>query len=732
MYKSRPFWLLILQLIYTSTFAQGEANNWYFGVNAGLDFNSGIPVPLLDGQITQWEGTAIMSDSSGQLLFYTDGATVFNRNHDTLFNGSGLLGENSSTQSALIIPKPGSNTRYLIFTTEAIESVIQPIPPDEWKLAYSELDMTLDGGLGGITATKNVVLYFPSGEKLTAVKHANNQDIWVLAHGMSIHSYMSFLVTNDGVNTIPIISEMGTVDTSLIIEGTPVSAGYMKASPDGNTVASVFYYANKVDVLKFNKANGQFNFRFTLDSIVQFPYGIEFSPNSELLYVSGYYPSVVRQFQIQQSDNLQEVIANSVEIYNNGSSAALANALQLGPDQKIYIVSFASQYIHRIENPNSIGLASNFIQDYLFLGGPETRLGLPNFFPNLLYKPSILSSGFCNGDSIFFTALNGDLADSVKWKFGDLGNGTDFQAEGSEVFHLYNQPGVYSVNAYLFSGNTIDTLNYTAYIIATPVTNLVGDFGICPGDTVFLTAFDVPSITWQDGSTDLEYPVTIPGIYWASSTIGCSKTDTVSVSWNPPIETTISIADCIPISVNGITYSESGNYYQNFLSVLGCDSILIINAEIQNINAQISQQGSSLIFNGNPTSIQWINCSTGQAIPGATETSFVPQTTGNYGAIITIGECVDSSNCRQIIQSSMPEKPGSLCDNLIVTPNPVNDQIEFTLDKSVYDIRLFTSTGALVLSTKGNAQKQIINFQDLARAMYVLQVDECRFKIVKQ
>ena len=80
----------------------------------------------------------------------------------------------------------------------------------------------------------------------------------------------------------------------------------------------------------------------------------------------------------------------------------------------------------------------------------------------------------------------------------------------------------------------------------------------------------------------------------------------------------------------------------------------------------------------------------------------------------------------------MPEKPGSLCDNLIVTPNPVNDQIEFTLNKSSYDIRLFTSTGALVISTKGNAQKQNINFQDLAPAMYVLQVDECKFKIVKQ
>jgi hypothetical protein len=212
----------------------------------------------------------------------------------------------------------------------------------------------------------------------------------------------------------------------------------------------------------------------------------------------------------------------------------------------------------------------------------------------------------------------------------------------------------------------------------------------------------------------------------------CDSVLVIQVAISSPTSTTLNIDDCDPISINGITYSTSGQFTQLLQNAGGCDSILTINAEILNLNAQIFQTDSTLYVNGSPTSIQWINCTTGQVIPGATQTSFVPQTTGNYGAVITIGECVDTSNCRQIIKGTAAEKPGSLCDNLIVTPNPVNDQIEFTLDKSSYDIRLFTSTGALIISTKGNAQKQIINFQDLARAMYVLQVDECRFKIVKQ
>jgi sulfur carrier protein ThiS len=212
----------------------------------------------------------------------------------------------------------------------------------------------------------------------------------------------------------------------------------------------------------------------------------------------------------------------------------------------------------------------------------------------------------------------------------------------------------------------------------------------------------------------------------------CDSVLVIQVAISSPSSTTLNIDDCDPVSINGITYSTSGQFTQLLQNASGCDSILTINAEILNLNAQVFQTDSMLYVNGSPTSIQWINCTTGQAIVGATQTSFVPQTTGNYGAVITIGECVDTSNCRLIIKSTAVEKPGSLCDNLIVTPNPVHEQIEFTLDKSSYDIRLFTSTGALVISTKGNAQKQIINFRELAPAMYVLEVDECRYKIVKQ
>lgn len=100
-------------------------------------------------------------------------------------NGNNLLGGYSATQSALIIKKPSSTSSYYIFTVQEAEN-------STWKLSCSEVDMNLDNGLGGITNNKNILLFSPIAEKLTAVKHANNNDIWVISHDKYTNRYLSF------------------------------------------------------------------------------------------------------------------------------------------------------------------------------------------------------------------------------------------------------------------------------------------------------------------------------------------------------------------------------------------------------------------------------------------------------------------------------------------------------------------------------------------------------------
>lgn len=137
--------------------AQNQCNIWYFGEGVGLDFNSVSPDLLYDGETSligcddpdpfqcHAEGTTAISDSSGSLLFYSDGHRVWNRNHEILPNGDDLMGNVSSTQSSLIIPKPGSNRFFYLFTTDSFfENELQN------GFRYSIIDACADDGYGDI------------------------------------------------------------------------------------------------------------------------------------------------------------------------------------------------------------------------------------------------------------------------------------------------------------------------------------------------------------------------------------------------------------------------------------------------------------------------------------------------------------------------------------------------------------------------------------------------------
>ena len=96
------------------------------------------------------EGTAAMSDAIGKLRFFTNGVEVYDSTKTIMPNGSGLMGDVSTTQSALIVPKPASSNQYYIFTAGA---------DGAGDFRYSIVDMTLNLGLGDvIVANKNILL----------------------------------------------------------------------------------------------------------------------------------------------------------------------------------------------------------------------------------------------------------------------------------------------------------------------------------------------------------------------------------------------------------------------------------------------------------------------------------------------------------------------------------------------------------------------------------------------
>jgi hypothetical protein len=372
------YFLLIffLLLLCTLVSAQKQGNIWYFGFNAGISFNAGAPVALTNGALSQSEGCATIADGNGNLLFYTDGSRIYNRNHVVMPNGSGLLGENISAQSAIIVPLPQSNTLYYVFTIGNWTTTTL-----RHGLNYSIVDMSLNNGLGDVT-TKNSPLIENVREQVTAVHHSNCHDVWIVTHEKgNTNRYQAFLLTAAGVNTTPVTSAVG-----MSYNGGN-RYGYLKASHDGKKLCSTLGYASTpvtiptVELSDFDNATGQVSNIVTIatHNVIADAYASEFSPDDSKLYVVSYIGTFIYQYDITLGTPAA-IVGSRVNI---ASGTSIKACVQLGPDKKIYVSRSGDGYLGVINNPNIAGTLCNYVDNGVYLAGKNASLGLPNF--NALY-----------------------------------------------------------------------------------------------------------------------------------------------------------------------------------------------------------------------------------------------------------------------------------------------------------------------------------------------------------
>jgi gliding motility-associated-like protein len=417
------FLLLFLSLSLIS-FSQGEANIWYFGENAGLDFNNSSPTALTDGQLVTDEGCATISNSNGELLFYTDGTTVYNKNHQIMLNGSGLMGHPSSAQSATIVPKPSSSHLFYIFTTDNEND------PNGFR--FSVVDLNLDSGNGAVTNEKNILVYTPSTECLGVTKHGNGIDFWIITHGWNSNSFIAYQLTTAGLMVSPVITNIGQV-----ITGSPtdfVAAGTIKVSPSGSKLA----FASVSDIAQlfdFNNLTGVLSNVLTLITEPGELLGAAFSPDESLLYISNSFGKI-HQFNLNATD-----IPSSINTIYNSLGFPAPGQLQVGPDNKIYIAFNNRNYLGVLNNPNEIGMDCNFQLDGIFLNGKRSKLGLPSFNQSIFFTPSILLSSNCEGESSIFSFTTSQTVLSASWDFGDGNTSTVLQPT-----HTYSNAGTYTVS----------------------------------------------------------------------------------------------------------------------------------------------------------------------------------------------------------------------------------------------------------------------------------------------
>ena len=557
-------WVLLFVLLVSGSASaqQQRFYNWYFGNKAAVNFSSGAPVAMTNSQMVTTEGCASISDASGNLMFYTDGITVFNANHVAMPNGTGLMGHASSTQSGIIIQKPLSNTIYYIFTADADLGVN--------GIRYSEVDMSLGGGLGAVTTNKNILLQTPSCEKLTAVRHCNNRDVWIVSHDWNTNGFRTWLISPTGVNTTPVLSSAGS-----IINGINQSAyGQLKSNPDGNKLLGAYYGfsgsgVNKFELYDFNNTTGVVSNGITLATETG-AYGCEFSPDGRLAY-GGTNTGRLVQFDLCAGTTA----AIQASKYVVGVLGPFIGSMQLGPDSKVY-VSRNTTSLSVISNPNVYGAGCTFQNAAISLAGKSSSMGLPNMASFYIRPPLNPFSYSASCLNVSFTAPSalvstnscsgaGNAIVSATWNFGDAASGASNTSTSINPTHTFSAVGNYTVQVILNLGCYNDTIQQTVTVTGFSLSNAstAASCGSNNGTaTVTPSVAGVYTYLWSNGQTSATATGLAAGTYTVTATAasGCTATSSVTIASSGSVSASVTKTNvnCFGASTGTASVTASG------------------------------------------------------------------------------------------------------------------------------------------------------------------------------
>ncbi len=368
--KRISFLTLVILIMCFAVSAQYHTNankNWTFGYSSGLDFNSGSPIPFTS-QISSTEAGASVSDNSGNLLFYSDGHSVYNRLHERM-PGSPAVGfaTTSTTQGAVIVPVLTNTNRYYLFSIEEQES-----PGSKGRIAYTVVDMTLNGGLGDLVPAEKGIIFDSGLSERMATVSGNACNIWLLTHSKYTPNpkFFAYRITPTGISA-PTVSVVGSLSDS-------ITMGCMKIAHDGTKIVTTSPIG--AQFYDFNPSTGVVSNCRVLDS--NFTYGVEFSADNSKLYLT-YASGYIYQFDISLP-TLAAIKASKTVVSIPASGTAGYRQIKIAPDNKIYVPSLTiSPYVNKVDcisSPNLSGTACGFVSGVVDLGPNWIRMGMPNVF----------------------------------------------------------------------------------------------------------------------------------------------------------------------------------------------------------------------------------------------------------------------------------------------------------------------------------------------------------------
>lgn len=351
---------------------------WFFGNRAVFDFGASGTTrteSLNPQNISISEGSTIVSDTSGQLLFYSDGLNVWNSNHQTMPNGTGLVAAPSATQTVASFPsltRPG--IYFVVSNGGASES------GGTGPLRYSEVDMSQDGGLGDVNPdVKNILLdggASTATEGMTAVPNADGTGFWVITatgggetgnKNMVAHEF-----DGDGPTGTIVRSEMSTANGNQF--------GTINMSQDMTKLVQHLGFSNGTSQLRLMSFDAETG---VITELVSWNapawgnngYSADFSPDGRWVYATRIFGTGrLFRYDIQTHTTKTDLEANAVSIDTIGSSGG---QVRRGPDGKMYVARQGESLVGVVNDPNNV-TDPDFVSNAITLpGGAASSFGLP-------------------------------------------------------------------------------------------------------------------------------------------------------------------------------------------------------------------------------------------------------------------------------------------------------------------------------------------------------------------
>lgn len=529
--------------------AQHEADNWIYGWGIWINYSTGEPVRVTSPYIPLFSfyGNTSLSDSLGNLLFYSDGIELYNRSHVLMSNSDGLMGAGFATNPCIAFPMPGDRSKYYFFTVGGKSQ-------NSFRAGaeYSIIDMELDGGNGAIVeGQKNIPLIAADSvfETVQGIKHGSRDAYWVIVRNhRTPNKMLTYLIDQSGVSQTPVVSPC-----NLFFAYGGDQGEIMKASADGKFVLYVDRNGTAgnqglAELFRFNNITGQLTPVLLFHTNSTYNTGAEFSANSERLYMSHSVsiPSLecrrwVSQYDLSKINDVNQFEQDAYVLTKDTSMFPYGNLL-LANNGIIYFRHTESDetnthgYLSEISSPSLPGPTCNM--QLRIIEDSWIWEGLPTFVSSFMAEFDW--TGSCAGDSVKFSSRFNPSPVSYQWDFDDPISGSANTSTTQNPIHVYETAGEYEVSiTVVFPNGTQQTSTRTVNVFELPQFDLGDTLRICVGATADISpGSGFATYLWSTGSIEPIITVSNPGLYWVKvrNQGDCEYTDSARVVNYPEIE----------------------------------------------------------------------------------------------------------------------------------------------------------------------------------------------------